>query len=113
VKTFSAIAIDYDYSHIARQEILLLWSVVPKRDLARIVSAEVLRLLREERIRRGVSMNHLAEKSGVSQSMISLLERGQRNPTLDILIRMAAPLNVDLWKLIKKASTAALRAKVS
>ena len=75
-----------------------------KGDPARIVSLEVLRFLREERIRRGISMNRLAEKSGLSQSMISLLERERRNPTLDTLLRIANALDVDLWKLIKRAS---------
>jgi transcriptional regulator with XRE-family HTH domain len=76
---------------------------VPKKD-ARIISLEVVRLLRDERERGGMSMNRLAEKSGLSQSMISYVERGMRNPTLDTLLRIANALDVDLWKLIKRAS---------
>jgi transcriptional regulator with XRE-family HTH domain len=49
-------------------------------------------------------MNRLAEKSGLSQSMISLLERGMRSPTLDTLLRVAIALDVDLSELLKKAS---------
>jgi transcriptional regulator with XRE-family HTH domain len=79
---------------------------VPKKDAPRVISLEVVRLLQKERIRRGISMNRLAEKSGLSQSMVSLVERGLRNPTLDTLLRIAAALNVDLSGLIKKASTA-------
>ena len=74
-----------------------------KKD-ARIISLEVVRLLRDERERGGMSMNRLAEKSGLSQSMISYVERGMRNPTLDTLLRIANALDVDLWKLIKRAS---------
>jgi transcriptional regulator with XRE-family HTH domain len=68
------------------------------------VSRDVARLLREERVRRELSMNGLAKKSGLSQQMVSYVERGMRNPTLDTLLRMANALNVDLWKLIKRAS---------
>lgn len=49
-------------------------------------------------------MTQLAEKSGLSQQMISYVERGMRSPTLDTLLRIAAVLNVDLWRIIKAAS---------
>jgi transcriptional regulator with XRE-family HTH domain len=49
-------------------------------------------------------MNRLAEKSGLSQSMISLLEREQRSPTLETLLRIANALDVDLSKLLEQAS---------
>jgi ribosome-binding protein aMBF1 (putative translation factor) len=78
--------------------------IVPKKAAPRVVSLEVVRLLKKERIRRGISMNRLAEKSGLSQSMVSLLERGMRTPTLDTLLRIAAALDVDLSKLLKQAS---------
>ena len=65
---------------------------------------EVVQLLSAERISAGVSMNRLAQKSGLSQSMISLLERGMRNPTLDTLLRIAIALDVDLSQLLKKAA---------
>jgi len=78
---------------------------VPKKDLSRLISREVTRLLRDERIRRGFSMYRIAKKSGLSLQMISYVERGMRNPTLDTLLRIAAALNVDLSRLIKQAST--------
>jgi transcriptional regulator with XRE-family HTH domain len=78
--------------------------IVPKKDSPRVISLEVVRLLTKERIRRGISMNRLAEKSGLSQSMVSLLERGMRTPTLDTLLRIAAALDVDLSRLLKRAS---------
>jgi transcriptional regulator with XRE-family HTH domain len=77
---------------------------VPKKDAPRIISLEVVRLLKKERVSRRISMNRLAQKSGLSQSMVSLLERGLRIPTLDTLIRIAGALNVDLSRLIKRAS---------
>jgi ribosome-binding protein aMBF1 (putative translation factor) len=76
---------------------------VPKKNSPRAISIEVARLLSVERIRRGISMNRLAEKSGLSQSMISLLERGLRSPTLETLLRVASVLDADLSELLKKA----------
>ena len=49
-------------------------------------------------------MNSVAKRSGLSQQMVSYVERGMRNPTLDTLVRIANALDVDLWKLIKRAS---------
>ena len=70
----------------------------------RPTSRDVARLLREERMRRGLSMNSVAKKSGLSQQMVSYVERGLRNPTLDTLLRITNALNIDLSKLIKRAS---------
>jgi transcriptional regulator with XRE-family HTH domain len=48
-------------------------------------------------------MDQLAAKSGLSQPMISYVERGLRNPTLDTLLRIASALDVDLSKLLEQA----------
>jgi transcriptional regulator with XRE-family HTH domain len=77
---------------------------VSKHDALRATSKDVAALLREERMRRGFSMNSVAKRSGLSQQMVSYVERGMRNPTLDTLLRIANALDVDLWKLIKRAS---------
>jgi len=49
---------------------------VAKENIRQAAISEVIRLLRKERERQKMSMNQLAEHSGLSQSMISLLERG-------------------------------------
>jgi len=71
----------------------------------------VVRLLREEREKSGVSMNALAQRSGLSQSMVSLVERDLRNPTLDTLFRIADALEIDLADIIRRAKNAAARGK--
>jgi transcriptional regulator with XRE-family HTH domain len=60
----------------------------------RTLCAEVARLLRTERLKKGVSMTRLAEQSGLSQQMVSYVERGMRNPTLDVLLRMSEALEI-------------------
>lgn len=77
---------------------------VSEKDISRRVVEAVAQNLRNERIRQRVSMDSLAAKSGLSQPMISYVERGMRNPTLETLLRIAGALGVDLSKLIKRAS---------
>ena len=36
--------------------------------------------------------------------MVSYVERGMRNPTLDTLLRMTSALQIDLGKLITRAA---------
>ena len=63
-----------------------------------------MRLIRAERERQEVSMNLLAKRAGLSQPMISLVERDLRNPTLDTLLRMANALELDLSRVIAQAT---------
>ncbi|MGB7768392.1 MAG: helix-turn-helix transcriptional regulator [Verrucomicrobiia bacterium] len=67
------------------------------------VCAEVVRLLIQERKRQGLSGNALAEKAGLSQSLISSLETNPWNPTLDTLLRIGDVLNVDVGEIISQA----------
>jgi len=76
---------------------------VKKNEFRNAVAGEVVRLLRDEREKRGISMNVLAQRSGLSQASISLIERNLRIPNLDTLLRITEVLEVDLGKLIQKA----------
>jgi transcriptional regulator with XRE-family HTH domain len=76
------------------------------------IKAEVARLLSEERRKRRLSMNLLAEKAGLSQSFVSTFEtattnpapdKAPWNPTLDSLLRMARALEVNLGDILKQA----------
>ena len=67
------------------------------------VCAEIIRLLRDERTRRKLSKYAVSKRSGVSQSMLSLIERGLRNPTMELMLRIADGVGADLPGLIKKA----------
>lgn len=80
-----------------------------KSQLREVVAANVAHILRDERRRRGVSMNQLAQRSGLSQGMISLVERDLRNPTLDTLLRISDALELDLAAVIRRASKSARR----
>lgn len=75
------------------------------------VCTRVARLLKEEREKRGLSMTVLAERAGLSQQMVSYVERGMRNPGLDTLIRLTEAMEVDLAELIKQAQATASKKK--
>lgn len=52
--------------------------------------------LRRIRVKQNVSQERLAFDSGVDRSYVGGLERGEENPTVDILDRLAATLSVSL-----------------
>jgi transcriptional regulator with XRE-family HTH domain len=66
-------------------------------------SAEIIRLLKKERERRKLSKYAVARRSGISQSMLSLVERGLRNPTMELMLRVADGIGADLSAVITKA----------
>jgi transcriptional regulator with XRE-family HTH domain len=70
-----------------------------------VVGTLTIRLLREKREALGLSMNAVATAAGLSHTMISRVERGLRNPTLDTLLRIAAAMNIELWPLLKEAES--------
>ena len=67
------------------------------------ICAEVVKLLVEERKKKGISGNLLASKAGLSQSLISSLESTPWNPTLDTLLRISAVLEIDLSNVLARA----------
>ncbi len=67
------------------------------------VCSEVAKLLKVQREKSKLSMTALAARAGLSQQMVSYVERGIRNPTLETLLRMTGALGVPLGKMITKA----------
>jgi transcriptional regulator with XRE-family HTH domain len=63
------------------------------------VHARLAGRLRGLRAARGLTLDGLAERAGVSRSMISLVERGESSPTAAVLDRLAAGLGVTLASL--------------
>jgi transcriptional regulator with XRE-family HTH domain len=68
----------------------------------------VARILKAERKKRQLSMTTMAAKAGLSQQMVSYVERGMRNPTLETLLRITDALDINLAKVIARASKAIL-----
>jgi transcriptional regulator with XRE-family HTH domain len=75
------------------------------------VSAQMARLLREERAKRNLSLNELSAKAGLSRQMVSYIEQEKRNPSLDTLLRLTRALKINLDDVIRRARLAAARQK--
>lgn len=56
---------------------------------------------------RGLTLEALADKSGVSRAMLSRIERGESNPTAQLLGRVCAGLDVTLSALFAETERAA------
>jgi transcriptional regulator with XRE-family HTH domain len=67
------------------------------------VCSRVAKILRRERERQKLSMNLVAQRAGLSQQIVSYVEREMRNPTLETLLRIAVAINVDLAEVLRKA----------
>jgi transcriptional regulator with XRE-family HTH domain len=63
--------------------------------------------VRELRCGQGLSLDTLASKSGVSRSMISVIERGESSPTAVVLDKLAVALGVTLASLFDAPNGAA------
>ena len=57
--------------------------------------------VKELRRRRGLTLEELAERAGVSRAMISKVERGEKNPTLVVTAKVAEGLGVTLSELLR------------
>ncbi len=80
---------------------------MPKHSIREDISSHVIHALKKERVRQELSMNSVAERSGLHVSTISLVERELRKPTLDALLRIAEALKIDLWQLLKAGTAKA------
>jgi len=71
--------------------------VATKCRKAAVFFSKRLTKVREEA---GLSKNTLSEKAGLSQSYLVRLEQGERNPTLETLVRLAHGLEIPLSDLL-------------
>jgi transcriptional regulator with XRE-family HTH domain len=68
-------------------------------DLTAIVGTN----LKRARSERGLSLAELAQRSGVSRSMLNQIERGQSAPTINVLFRIAQALDLPFSDLLADA----------
>lgn len=85
-KSFSERALRADSDHTARD--------------AQPANKGLGSIVRRLRQRGGLTLERLAESSGVSRAMLSSVERGDKNPTLPVLARIAAGLGVAISELM-------------
>jgi transcriptional regulator with XRE-family HTH domain len=57
--------------------------------------------LRTIRLSRGLAQERLALEANVDRTVVSKIERGVTNPSLEILLRLANQMDVELWELLR------------
>ncbi|MDO4184600.1 MAG: helix-turn-helix transcriptional regulator [Rhodospirillales bacterium] len=73
-----------------------------KRD-AQKLSDKIVAVLRQERIKKGISQYKMAKDIGMSKSSILYIENLTQRPSLYTVLLIANYLNVDISQIIKNA----------
>jgi len=60
-------------------------------------------VVRKHRKARFLTQEELAERADLAPKMVSLIERFQRNPTVNVAASIAQAMEVPLWRLVKDA----------
>ena len=69
--------------------------------ITRGIHTRIAHAIRQAREQQNLSMLAVAEQAGLSQQMVSYVERGIRKPSLDTLVRIAHVLELDLGNLLR------------
>ena len=68
------------------------------------MSKNLGKMIKDARVDKGLSQAALAESAGVSASEIGKIERGEKEPSQDVLKKMAKPLGLTQKALLEAAS---------
>lgn len=60
---------------------------------------QIIIKLKEVREKYNISIRDLARITGISKSHLNYIERGEKEPSLSIIIRIAVALNIDIKDL--------------
>lgn len=80
------------------------------QDTVSDLNERIAERVRELRAAHGISLDALAARSGVSRSMLSLVERAESSPTAVLLEKIAAGLGVTMAALFEAPRSSAVRA---
>jgi transcriptional regulator with XRE-family HTH domain len=83
---------------------------VPSNHPQRTICVEFVKILRQERQRRELSIYAVAARCGLSQQSISYIERGMRLPSFETALRIADAVGVDFADVLKRARKSAAKA---
>ena len=57
--------------------------------------------LKERRQALGLTQGQLFEQTGITAAYVSTIERGRANPTLDMMVKLAAAVGLEAWDMIR------------
>lgn len=75
------------------------------------IIARLIQAIQQERLRQKLSLNEVASRSGLSHTMVMRVEKRERLPTIDTLLRIADALEMNLGTAILRAMRNAKRAE--
>jgi transcriptional regulator with XRE-family HTH domain len=70
----------------------------------RAICAAVAAILANERARRSMTLAAVASKAGLSYQMVRFVEKQERNPTLDTLLRICDAMDVEFLDVLRRAN---------
>jgi transcriptional regulator with XRE-family HTH domain len=76
---------------------------VPKPNKREAIINDLIESLKAERLRQKFSFNALSARAGVDRTMLSRMEKGERTPTIDVLLRVSEALDINLGKHLLRA----------
>lgn len=82
---------------------------MPKPIPRELIIQRLVETLRSERLRLGLSQNEVAHRAGLSHTMVMRVEKQERMPTIDTLLRIAEALGLELGALITQCQRPAFK----
>jgi transcriptional regulator with XRE-family HTH domain len=67
------------------------------------VIAKLIELVQQERLRKKLSLNEVATRAGLSHTMVMRVEKRERLPTIDTLLRIGDAVGFKLSVLLRHA----------
>lgn len=58
--------------------------------------------VRQERLKLGLSQEELATRAGVHRTYVGMIERAEKNITLENIEKLSKALNIAIYKLLKE-----------
>ena len=71
-------------------------------NITRLIGA-IIDIIHERRVALAVSKKRLAALSGVTRTAIILMERHDRSPSLELLLRLARALDIPFSEVVREA----------
>ncbi len=85
---------------IKRNTHAVWWSRMHKKNLDDL-KADLAVNLRTIRLSKGIAQERLAFDAGVDRTVVSKIERAVTNPSLDVLLRLANQLEIEVSQLLE------------